>query len=161
MILSGKANAANPKAFDRVEWIYLEKLMLKLGFAASWVYIVMKCITSATLPILVNGNPTGPVTPSRGIREGDLLSSYLFLLYAEGLSQMLYNATSIGKLHGVSFDSEVVPTISHLLFAYDSLIFLDANELECLFLKDLLVTYGKASGQSINFSKSVAKCSRG
>ena len=74
------------KAYDRVKWSFLEKVFLKMGFQESWVVLVMECITTVTYSILVNGEPKGLITPSRGLREGDPLSPYLFLFCVEGLN---------------------------------------------------------------------------
>ena len=73
------------KAYDRVEWIFLEKIMRHLGFAESMVKLIMSCVSSVTYVILFNRQPVGNIKPSRGLRQGDLLSPYLFLLCALGL----------------------------------------------------------------------------
>lgn len=113
----------------------------------------MNCLSMVRFSIILNGHPRGLFSPSRGIRQGDPLSPYLFLLCAEGLSILLQNATNMGHIAGISFGNNC-PHISHLLFADDSLIFLRSLESECLVLKDILMRYGKASGQCINLSKS-------
>ena len=56
------------KAYDRVEWIFLEKILLKMGFQASWVAMIMECINTISYSILVNGEPMGIITSSRGLR---------------------------------------------------------------------------------------------
>ena len=77
------------KAYDRVEWIFLDKILLKLGFQNSWVSLIMECISTVTYSILVNGEPQGMITSTRGLRQGDPQSPYLFLLCAEGLHAIL------------------------------------------------------------------------
>ena len=86
------------KAYDRVEWICLEKIMEKLGFAERWRNLIMQCITSVTYAIRINGNPRGRIIPSRGIHQGDPLSPYLFLLCAEGLSSLIKATVNSGNI---------------------------------------------------------------
>jgi hypothetical protein len=77
------------KAYDRIEWEYLHACLSKLGFVPTWIASVMRCVTSARYAVKVNGSLTSPVVPSRGIRQGDPISPYLFLLCTEGLSCLL------------------------------------------------------------------------
>ena len=77
------------KAFDSIEWKCLELIMQKLGFHDRWISIIMMCISTVSYSVLLNGEPKGVIYPSRGIRQGDPLSPFLFLLCAEGLSAML------------------------------------------------------------------------
>ena len=77
------------KAYDRVEWVWLEKVMEKLGFADQMRNFIMRCVSTVTYSIKINGTLRGHITPSRGIHQEDPLSPYLFLLCAEGLSALI------------------------------------------------------------------------
>lgn len=80
------------KAYDQVEWGFLQRIMLKLSLDHRWVTMAMETITIASYVVLINGEPKGFISPSRGIKQGDLLLPYLFLLCAEGLSALLKKA---------------------------------------------------------------------
>ena len=77
------------KAYDRVEWEYLRRIMLRLGFQEQFVSLIMRCVTSVSFSVRVNGSLSKVFRPTRGIRQGDPISPYLFLLCAEGLSCLL------------------------------------------------------------------------
>jgi hypothetical protein len=140
------------KAYDRVEWGFLEAVMTKMGFATGWIKLVMECITTVRYAIVVNGRPTGNIIPTRGLRQGDPLSPYLFILCAEALSSMITQAEVKGVITGVP-TSPKGPRLSHLFFVDDSLLFCKANSVEWRRLTKILEKYETASGQKLNKEK--------
>ena len=90
------------KAYDRIEWVYLEKLMEKMGFYARWVTLMMSCVKTVSYSIMVNGEPTEMIHPNRGIRQGDPLSPFLFLLCTEGLHALIKHSARNGDIKGFS-----------------------------------------------------------
>jgi hypothetical protein len=141
------------KAFDSVSWSYMQAILEKLGFCPQWVTWMMMCITSVEYNIIFNGDRIGPITPERGLRQGCPLSPYLYIICAEGLSAVIKNRELRGTLHGTHI-CRSAPSISHLHFADDSLLFCRATISEAQSLKEILTHYEHASGQAINFRKS-------
>ena len=90
------------KAYNRVEWNFLEKLTENLGFDEKWVSLISMCIRSVSFSALVNGEPHGLFQPNRGLWKGDPLSPYLFLLHAEGLHSLIQQVENNGLIRGVS-----------------------------------------------------------
>lgn len=80
------------KAYDQVKWVFLENLIRKIGFNERWNNLIMICVKLVAYSILVNAEPHGVIHPSRGIRQGDLLSLFLFLLWNEGLNGLIKHA---------------------------------------------------------------------
>ncbi|XP_062075523.1 uncharacterized protein LOC133779594 [Humulus lupulus] len=141
------------KAYDRIEWRFVERLMLKMGYHEDWVKKILGCITSVSFSFLLNGEVRGNVSPGRGLRQGDPLSPFIFFLCAEALSCLILGAEQSNLLEGLCFGRRGV-RVSHLFFADDSIMFLNVNVDECRALKYILRCYTTASGQMINFSKS-------
>lgn len=140
------------KAYDRMEWDFIACVMIKMGFPAIWIDRVMKCVTTVKYSFLVNGEATEILVPKRGVRQGDPLSPYLFLLCAEGLGTLIRRAHSTNSIHGVRL-SRNAPIISHLFFADDSVIFARANVREAEAILGILKEYEILSGQMVNLKK--------
>ena len=143
------------KAYDRVEWHFLQQIMKKLGFPTDWIERVMSCVTIPSFSIMINEKSYGMIHPSRGIRQGDPLSPYLFLLCAEGFTTLLKKAESEWQIKGVSI-CRGAPKFMNLMFADDSLLFCQATRVEGKTIIEILQTYERAFGQSINLEKSSA-----
>ena len=140
------------KTYDRLEWNFLQRTMEKMGFHPRWVGWIMECIKSVTYSVLINGEPKGHIIPTRGIRQGDPLSPYLFLLCSEGLTSLIEQAVNERHIEGFSLCKHG-PKISHLFFADDSLLFCRARVEDVIKIQEILGKYEVASGQKINFDK--------
>ncbi|CAL1384173.1 unnamed protein product [Linum trigynum] len=141
------------KAYDRVSWKFLEAIIRKLGFADRWVRMIMYCVSTVSYAALVKGHQSDTFFPTRGLRKGDPISPYLFLLVAEGLSALTAKAEAEGFIQGLKV-SQNAPMISHLLFADDSISFIKATRPQCSKLKEILSCYEVESGQSVSLTKS-------
>ncbi|CAO2185858.1 unnamed protein product [Urochloa humidicola] len=136
------------KAFDSVNWQSLEKIMLIRGFSSTWCRWIDAILHTSKSAVLVNGHP-GPWFPcKRGLRQGDPLSPYLFLLVADVLQQMIKQVSGIR--HPVS--PELPCPV--LQYADDTLILLRADHGDLQQLKEVLDSFSAATGLLINFDKS-------
>ena len=102
------------RAYDRVEWCFLKEVMRKLGFNERWIALMMICVKIVSYSMLVNGEPKGLIHPIRGIRQGDPLSPFLFLLCTEGLNSLILQAKSEGSIHSFALSGRS-PKLTHLL----------------------------------------------
>ncbi|KAL8126745.1 hypothetical protein AgCh_013868 [Apium graveolens] len=141
------------KSYDRVNWSFLRQRLVVMGFCETWIAWMMMCVKIVTYNFSFNESVIGPITPKKGLRQGDPLSPYLFLIYVEGLSDALDEATTSGEVSGCRI-CPGAPMVSHLLFADDSFLFFRATVEEAMSIKQLLVNYESCSGQSVNFQKS-------
>ncbi|KAL6136612.1 hypothetical protein ACLB2K_061907 [Fragaria x ananassa] len=147
------------KAYDRLEWEYIRHILLKLGFAIEWVNLIMTTLNTVSYSFMVNGEVCGFLKPKRGIRQGDPLSPYLFILCGEGLSSLIQQFVRNQWITGMQI-APTTPTLHHLLVADDSLFFGKATEEECQQYQNILYTYEIASGQRVNLQKSCVAFSR-
>ncbi|XP_024183969.1 uncharacterized protein LOC112188962 [Rosa chinensis] len=141
------------KAYDMVSWQFLEAVMVQMGFDTAWVTWIMRCVSTVSYSFILNRDPSGQILPSRGLRQGDAISPYLFLFCAEVLSRLFMVSEETGKLNGVRV-CRGAPSINHLFFSDDSFIFFKAKEHESLELRNTLQLYERVSGQKINYEKS-------
>ncbi|KAA3465095.1 reverse transcriptase [Gossypium australe] len=110
------------KAYDRVEWAFIRAVMLKLGFDIKWVELILKCISTASFAVNVNEIRGESFQATRGLRQGDSLSPFLFLFCSEGLPALLKMDQKEGSLKGVKASRSGL-AITHLLFADDCVLF--------------------------------------
>jgi hypothetical protein len=86
------------KAYDRVDWVFLEEVMHKMGFFHRWIQWIMVCVTTVRYSVKFNGSLLEAFSPTRGLRQGDPLSPFLFLFVADGLSALLQSEISTGGI---------------------------------------------------------------
>ena len=101
--------------------------MYRMGFNDQWVSLIMRCVSSVSFAVMLNGKVGSQFCPSRGLRQGDPLSPYLFLLVSEALSNMISYNSSLDQLQGIYLHNRC-PMLTHLFFADDSIFFLAANQ---------------------------------
>ena len=144
------------KAYDHIRWDFLLKMLERMGFGPKWIRWINWCISTATFSVLINGSPAGFFWSSRGLRQGDPLSPYLFVIGMEALSCLLKRAVEGNFITGCRFGGrdggEIV--ISHLLYADDTIIFCDANAEQLMYLRWTLMWFEAFSGLKINLVKS-------
>lgn len=140
------------KTYDRVDWGFLNRVMQRMGFGDVWRKWIMACLTSVRYSVRLNGNMTEPFCPTRGLRQGDPLSPYLFLFIADGLSKILERRKVEGLIQPLKV-CRAAPGVSHLLFADDSLLFFKANIDQATRIKEALDLFERSTGQLINPSK--------
>lgn len=141
------------KAYDRLEWNFIEFMQKKFGFPQVWIDRVMKCVKTVSYSFLQDGKIFGNVEPKRGVRQGDPISPYLYIMCAEGLSGIIKRYEDDGLIHGCKI-ARGAPPISHLLFADDCYFFFRASQVEASIMRDILQQYQAVSGQMINSNKS-------
>ena len=115
-------------------------MMKAMSSEDKWIHLIMQCLQTVSYSVLLNGTPVGYLKPTRGIRQGDPLSPYLFLICAKGLTLLLCQVETSGALWGLS-RSRGGPNISHLFFADDNLLFCQATIEECQNLLSILHLY--------------------
>jgi hypothetical protein len=147
------------KAYDKMEWDFIKQVLVTTGFPTRLTNTIMDCISSVSYQFLINGKPSRSIAPERGIRQGDPLSPYIFILCANVLSGLLHKEALENNLHGIQV-ARGAPKITHLLFADDSLLFARANQKEADSINRALHSYQQASGQTVNFEKSDVSYSR-
>ncbi|PNX99671.1 cysteine-rich receptor-like protein kinase, partial [Trifolium pratense] len=141
------------KAYDSVDWGFLDYMLHRFGFCDKWIEWMRACTFAGNLSVLVNGSPTGEIGIQRGLKQGDPLAPFLFLLVVEGLSGVVSKAVDLRIFKGLAVGSPPV-VISHLQYADDTLCIGEASVENLWAIKAILRGFEMASGLKVNFWKS-------
>ncbi|XP_013624949.1 PREDICTED: uncharacterized protein LOC106331168 [Brassica oleracea var. oleracea] len=140
------------KAFDTVCWDFVIKILKAQGFPPLFVSWIQECITSPRFFVALNGELAGFFEGKKGLRQGDSISPYLFIMIMEVLSRLLNKAQIENKfqLHPLCNS----PRITHLLFADDLLVFSDGSRASVSGIKAVMSVFREWSGLDMNEAKS-------
>ncbi|XP_042958232.1 uncharacterized protein LOC122293851 [Carya illinoinensis] len=138
------------KAYDRVNWRFLIQVLESFGFSPQFCALINLCISSPWYSIMMNGTSLGFFKGERGLRQGDPLSPYLFVIMQETLSRLLKNAFENGKI-GKFSQARGTPFVSHLMYADDIIIFSNGGKKSMRGLMEVLNLYEKWTEGSFPF----------
>ncbi|XP_075652482.1 uncharacterized protein LOC142622815 [Castanea sativa] len=140
------------KAYDKIEWSFIREMLVKFNFPQNLIKLIMSCVSSVSTSILFNGGCLETFSPSRGIRQGDPLSPYLFILCMEYLGYLIEEKCN-ARLWNPIKASRSGPAFSHLFFADDLVLFANADMENCIAVNDVLQKFCAKSGQKVSASK--------
>uniref|UniRef100_A0A251RWC4 Putative reverse transcriptase domain, Reverse transcriptase zinc-binding domain protein n=1 Tax=Helianthus annuus TaxID=4232 RepID=A0A251RWC4_HELAN len=141
------------KAYDNINWNFVVDILSQMGFSFKWCSWIKGILSSARASVLVNGAPTFEFKCNKGMRQGDPISPFLFVIVMESLSCMISRACELGLVRSIDlpFDG---PSVSHLFFADDAIIFGEWDRDSILNVVRVLKCFHVCSGLYINFGKS-------
>lgn len=134
------------KAYDRIWWDFLEDSLRAAGFSEKWVVWVMQCVSGPSLSLLWNGEKTESFQPLRGLRQGDPLSPYLFVVCMERLCYLIERAIDTKQWKPISL-SRGGPKLSHICFADDLILFAEASVQQIRVIRRVLERFCQASAR--------------
>ncbi|GJY92863.1 putative RNA-directed DNA polymerase, partial [Tanacetum coccineum] len=140
------------KAYDSINWKFLLNI-IRMGFGTKWYRWVETFLRSSTMSVLVNGSPSEEFGLERGVRQGDPLSPFLFILAAKGLNAIVSEAVEKGIFTGVKVGENKV-VVSHLQYADDTIFLGEWNKDNAKSRMCILKCFEEVSGLRVNYNKS-------
>ena len=141
------------KTYDKLERSFIWDMLIRINLPSDLIEIIMSCVTTVSTSILFNGEVLDLIFPSRGIRQGDHLSPYLFIICMDFLGQLIKEKCNMKMWQPVRA-SQSGPGFSHLFFANDLIFFAKADSINCSALRDMLDDFCSISGQIVSETKS-------
>lgn len=140
------------KAYDRLSRDFIHETLREAGIPSELIHLIMNCISSVTMQVLWNGECTDYFSTSRGIRQGDPITPYVFVLCIERLSHGINRAVQSGKWTPIRLSRRGTP-ITHLFFADDLLLLAEASCEQAHMIQEVLNTFCASSGEKVNNTK--------
>ena len=141
------------KAYDRLEWSFIHKVLKAFRFPEELIKLIISCVSSTSISILLNGGKLTPFKPTRGIRQGDPLLLYLFILCMEYLGFLINESCRKEEWAPLKASKQNLG-ISHIFFEDDLMLFAKANKAGADSIKKVLSKFCKEFGQLISVEKS-------
>ena len=133
------------KAYDKLEWGFIKRRLIYTNLSMDLVELIMSCISSVSTSVLFNGGILELIQPSRGIKQGDPLSPYIFIMCIEFLGQLI-EGKCIEKLWNPVKASRNSPSFSHLFFTNDLVLFAKANQANCTAIWEVMKIFVRNLG---------------
>jgi Reverse transcriptase (RNA-dependent DNA polymerase) len=141
------------KAFDTIEWGFIQASLTAVGIPKKLVTLIMLCLASSKVTVQVNGKGSGYLTPTRGLQQGCPLKPYLYIIAMEFMTKRLTRAVEERRVRGMVL-APTAPRLTHALYADDVVIFGEATQNEVSEVSRILMEFGKFSGLIVNPAKS-------
>lgn len=133
------------KTFDKLEWSFIRRALSYFNIPPYMIFLIMSCVTTTSISILINGSKTQYFTPTRGIRQDDPLSPYLFIMCMELFSRSISLSVDYLNWQPIRLSNKG-PLLSHLFFANDIILFSNITAKSCHAIIDVLNNFFKYSG---------------
>lgn len=138
------------RAYDSIRWTFLEYMLIQVGVGPRMVKWIIWCVKTVAISIMINGSPSQPFKPHKGLRQGDHISPFLFTIVGEALSYILNKAKQVNLIRGIKVGKDNIE-FSHLQLADDTLLFIPQDSCVVINYQRLLDCFGLMSGLKVNF----------